>query len=725
MVTPEEQAVEALQQMESATNSASAAQDIFSGVLDKSSSALRSLNDMAKSSGISLTNLGSIAARQSDAFGILGAGVIKARDNFQSFGAIDLKNIPTFSGQVGDLKQALDSGGTAASEAKKHMLDMATKLYGATTATKMMAEAAKGGVAGLTALGSNMLNNADNALKMQASFIGLSASTGNLGNIYDKAGHNLTNMNSIIDTQNAMMDHSQAATNSTAEQMNNYYMTLGKVPKALEEVVTSTGRAGGTMSMLTATIKLAHGTGRNYEEVVKDLHQSFKDYGLVGESALKFTARFSELANSTGVELEDMRSGLMGATGAFKDLTDAGASAHTMTEGVSGIMKDYVNGLKEAGMTGAHAVDTVKNMAGAMAGLKVEQRAFLSGQTGGPGGLMGAAQIEKMIRSGDIEGVQKKVMETLKKQFGKVVTLDEATQSESAAAQRQKQVMLLQQGPLGAMAKTPEDAGRLLDAMAKGKVGKEGMAGLDPKGLSKSIDAGTAIEEKSHTQLSVISADISAMRHRLETANLGTIQKAFSTSAGVPDTATGANARMKESQQNRMSLGAQKSGNLTGEYGTQLRTKGAELADKRSENIKDSLGNIVDSVKRIPDSIRSVGQLMGPGGVGKKEEQVMDAKKEVQKSKLPDQAKAFKLPSNSSMDPNDPDFGKPVSPGKVLGAAPRGKASKKQDAVAPNRNIVPEVVVNQDPDSRFKFEVNIKATDQGNQANAINPAPSP
>ena len=104
---------------------------------------------------------------------------------------------------------------------------------------------------------------------------------------------------------------------------------------------------------------------------------------------------------------------------------------------------------------------------------------------------MGAAQIEKMIRSGDIEGVQKKVMDTLKKQFGKIVTLDEATQSEGSAAQRQKQIMLLQQGPLGAMAKTPEDAGRLLDAMAKGKVTKEGAGGLDSKGLTKAIDAGT------------------------------------------------------------------------------------------------------------------------------------------------------------------------------------------------------------------------------------------
>lgn len=704
-LTPAEQ-ITALQQLTDATTVAANAQGSFASILGEAQNSLKSLLDIAKDTGVSLNNLGNTAAAQTDKFGILSAGVIKARDNFQSFGAIDLKNIPTFSGHLADLRQALASGGTAAATATKAIYDLTTRLQNAGVAQHLIAEAAKRGAEGLANLASNIMANADNALKMQASFIGLSAQTGNLGVVYEKAGTNLTNMNSIMDTQNAMIDRSQAATNSNVEQITSYYMALGKVPKALEEVVSSGTQAGGTMSMLTATIKLAHGTGRNYEDVVKDLHQSFKDYGLVGETALRFTARFSELSNTLGVELEDMRGGLLGATSAFKDLTDAGVAAHNMTEGISGIMKDYISGLRESGMTGAHAIETVKNMASAMAGLKVEQRAFLSGQTGGPGGLMGAAQIEKMIRSGDIEGVQKKVMETLKKQFGKIVTLDEATQSEGAAAQRQKQVMLLQQGPLGAMAKTPEDAGRLLDSMAKGKIGKEGAAGLDTKGLTKAIDAGTSMEEKSHTIMSVISSDISAIRHRMEIANLGTIQKAFTTSSGSPDTAVGATARMREGLKGRMTVDAQKSGELTGTYGMQMRTKGAEVADKRGEHTKNYIESIGDSVKKIPDTLKSAYEIFTTG----------DKKSDKDNS-------IFKLPTSSSLDPRDPNFGR-VSSGAVVGAAPRAKipapAATTQSASAP------EVIVHRDANSgKFKIDVSVKVDELGSQANSVTPVPTP
>ena len=173
-MAPDEQ-IAALQQLADATTLASHAQGSFATVLGEAQSALKNLTGIAQDSVTSLNNLGTTAAAQTDKFSILSAGVIKARDNFQSFGAIDLKNIPTFSGHLNDLKQALASGGTAASVATKAIYDLTARLQGAGVAQHLIAEASKRGAEGLANLATNIMNNADNALKMQASFLGLSA----------------------------------------------------------------------------------------------------------------------------------------------------------------------------------------------------------------------------------------------------------------------------------------------------------------------------------------------------------------------------------------------------------------------------------------------------------------------------------------------------------------------------------------------------------------------
>ena len=80
---------------------------------------------------------------------------------------------------------------------------------------------------------------------------------------------------------------------------------------------------------------------------------------------------------------------------------------------MSGIMNDYVGALQNTGMTGQHAMEVVKGMTDSIAGMSVAQKAFLSSQTGGPGGLMGAFQIEKDLREGKIDKVFDKVRQTM------------------------------------------------------------------------------------------------------------------------------------------------------------------------------------------------------------------------------------------------------------------------------------------------------------------------
>jgi hypothetical protein len=111
----------------------------------------------------------------------------------------------------------------------------------------------------------------------------------------------------------------------------------------------------------------------------------------------------------------------------------------------------------------------VSGIAGGIKDLDIAQKAFISAQTGGPGGLAGGYQIEMMMREGNMDQVFNMVQQTLKQQFGgSIVTLEEAAQNAGSAAQMVRQVAFLRQGPLGNVVKSDQEAYRLLEAMKTG-----------------------------------------------------------------------------------------------------------------------------------------------------------------------------------------------------------------------------------------------------------------
>jgi hypothetical protein len=147
----------------------------------------------------------------------------------------------------------------------------------------------------------------------------------------------------------------------------------------------------------------------------------------------------------------------------------SGADAGKMTQGMADSMKDYVYQLTSVGVPAQNAIEMFRNYTNTMKGMNISQQAFVSGMSGGPGGLRGAFQMDNLIRQGKFDELRQKVEATIRKMTGPIVSLDEAQRSESAAAQYTRQIQLLQQGPLGQMAKTRPEAEALLQAMRDGK----------------------------------------------------------------------------------------------------------------------------------------------------------------------------------------------------------------------------------------------------------------
>jgi len=522
---------------------------------------------------------------------------INARVAFEGLGGVDPGNINTFSGQLRQLEESLSGTPLAASLAKNSITSMLDGMKDkiAPDIFKNLKSSSHGVVLKFI---TDMAQKADNMTRLQASLIAVSAATGNLSNIYEKAGAGLNNINAVLVRHEDAMHATVAATGAAPKEVEKYYMALGHVPGALESIVSSGTAAGGNMNMLTAVMKMAAGNGRAVEAVTKDMGDAWKSFAMKGEVALTFVNRFSELANNLGVEFDDMKAALSGAAGAFKDIGDAGKHQEGIVDGLTNMMNKYIFSLKEAGMTGKHAADVAAGVADGFTKMTVGQRAFLSAQTGGPGGLLGGLQIQKMLRDNDIPGMQKKMMEAMQKQLGPIITMDEALKGgQAGAAKFERQTQMMMKGPLasGMGIKTEMDAAKMLEAMKamqEGKAPKE--LGKGPDTLQAAINKGTDIEKQTYSEVTKTNVRLDALNRSTDFIAGGFAATNF----GI---ARGANADLSKLQKARaeqMSAAGKEGGVGAEKLGVDMKSNGA-MTDTSAESRGKAIVGVVNWVKDL------------------------------------------------------------------------------------------------------------------------------
>lgn len=572
-------------------------------VVGDSGSMFSSLNDMIEGVGISLNATRAFTDNQVSQFSLLSNAVLGARESYKSLAGTDFSG---FRQQVEDLvristESPLSAAGKAAKEALKSTV--AASGTSVNDIAKMSTEA-------LGTLATSLLTSADNALKLQTGFIGLAGKTGALNSVFSLAGPNLENINVLLEKQATMMSNAMVATGAAPEAVEKYYMALGTVPGALSAVVTSTRNADDRVTMLTAAMKVASATGRDFTDIVDDLKIAFRNYGMTGEGALRFSAQISEVTQNLGVELDVVKNALRGGSEAFKMFAHTGTGASQMATGLADVMNHYGKALESTGLQGTQAVDVIGNMTQQMGKMSIAQKSFLSQQTGGSGGLMGAFQIDKMLRDGDVKGVFEKVRQQMKQQFGKIVTVDEASQSEGAANQMTRQMTMLKQGPLGQFARSDQEAQSILEgfkAADEGRGGKE----INEDILKTTMDRGTSVQEKSYSVMTDMRSHLEAIRRTSDVGTLTFLQKGGLTAG------QGMATNSKEMLQNE---GANKAGSALRQRMTGATNMGTEqfsgsfadvtqnktLIDTTGKNAVAALAGLKDSFKILPLSIRGI-----------------------------------------------------------------------------------------------------------------------
>lgn len=513
--------------------------------------ARQNLNNFNSSLNISkenLKNLSNPALAINSQFGLLATSAIGATDSFENLASVDTTNLSTFSNQLKGVLDILKSPGSFSGAVVEEASNAVSKaLSGIVDKSKIASELSKG-TASFATFAANILKTADNGLRMQHALLQLSSATGGFSDLMDEAGQDLTNMNQLLARQTLLISDANKDTHLGTKVLEEYWSQLGQIPNVLKEINVELPGSSRSINILSAAIQMSTGTGRQYKDVLSDLKTATIEFGMSTSEAFSFTAKISELSGKLKAPLEDIQKGLLSTTREFKGFADEGEASARQSSSIANIMNTYGEALKNTGMTAQASVNLVSQMTSSISKLTIAQKAFLSQQSGGPGGLRGAFNIENMLRKGKTAKVFEMVKAQMQKQFGgNIVSLEDATKSDAAASQLQKQMLMLQKGPLAQFAKTDQEAYRILESFKNIGKDKTLPTELSQTAAADQINKGKQIQDLSRTSFGQLKATVENARLTINVANFESMQKVFAASAGNILTDTDSQRKMRES----------------------------------------------------------------------------------------------------------------------------------------------------------------------------------
>lgn len=591
-------------------NSAEKAKEALEKIAKSSEKARKAMNDF--SSGLHLTSLAS-QQLETDFDGL--KEKVKNLEIFSSAVSYFDKIGKSFSGmrsanlelaqmikQVGDVALALRTGikpdvfnimGEAAQGASSDINKTLDNINKLSKISDLIPGFGKGAKVLLDVYSSfTMLGDA--AKKFEFGLINLTGSSGELGSLLKDLGDDFSGLESKAVSFINLTTSIGNSVGLTSEQVARYAMSLGKIPGSLDMNVKLSKDGSEQIHLLEAAIKVATGSGQDFSSVIDQLNQSYRDFNTTGNKALENIARISSASQALKIPLDLVRDYTMNSAQAFRFFGDNSQAAVS-------ILGRFGPALKESGLGPKAIADLTQNITRNIGEMNLAQRAFVSGTSGGPGGLMGGYQIEVLKQQGRLDQVEKMVEESLRKQFGgRIVTLQEAAKDASSAAQFTKQVQLLTQGPTK-IAGSEAEAYRILEAMAKGQpAGVKEPVKAGEEALNQTIEVGNKIHERNFNQLVVLS-NIAEREAHFGSITANNLTRLLSGTGGpMADLA-------------RRSMGV---GSIEAAREIKMIPGGAPVAERNlaetNKNILSTLGSPVQAVKDLYSGFKSwVGMEFG------------------------------------------------------------------------------------------------------------------
>lgn len=369
--------------------------------------------------------------------------------------------------------------------------------------------------------------SADAGKQMEMGMISLSASVGGLSNFIGKSGENIANL-----TPKALQlsDATRVIGNATGvsiDKVAEFAKILGgKIPGALNDFGNQSVIAGKKMTMLEGAMTVAAGTGRSTEEVLAEMGSMYETMGIKGKPALEIISKITRASEALEMPFANVNKFAGEASKSFALYANSMEAAAKMSDTTINILGKLGPALKASGL-GPQAIENlVKGVTDGISQMNTAQKAFLSGQTGGAGGLQGAFQIDQMISEGKIDQVFDKVRKNMMDKLGApIVTRAQAAMDPGAAAQFQKQLMFMTSKEMGGIAKDDASAAKLLEAMSSGNM-KDLPEALKSKDeiLQSTMARGQSIQERSNSILTTIANNTAHMANIGAASNYGLVR---------------------------------------------------------------------------------------------------------------------------------------------------------------------------------------------------------
>lgn len=354
----------------------------------------------------------------------------------------------------------------------------------------------------------NMVKAMDQTNAFKDAIINAGAASGNIGAAFGFLTRDVAQTGAYLGSLSDHFANVSKATGISYNSISDYYMQIQKLPPALENGKNtlnvygiSVGDTANRLDFTTSLLRVAEGSFSSFEDAIGDATAAINNYNASGDDAINFTAQIGKLTSDLGVPITTARNYMRDFSKQMEFVgNNIDASANTFAR--------LYNGFKQTGISAQAASELVSSFTGRIQSLDVAQKAFISAQTGGPGGLRGAFQLEQMLREGKYDEVFEKVRQTMQKQLGgRIVSIEEAGKSEAAASQYQRQISMLRQGPLGEFAKTDREAMRMLEGFSKGFGPGGAREFTKERAITEAAGRGEVLEKSRVNFMSMINAE--------------------------------------------------------------------------------------------------------------------------------------------------------------------------------------------------------------------------
>jgi hypothetical protein len=433
----------------------------------------------------------------------------------------------------------------------------------------------------------NLAESADKSMDFQRTVYNVAAQTGQLNALFANTGDGLQNLSNVSKDYDNQLRQVSKSTRTQLEEVGGYFSALNTLPPIYGTNTDATKSLSNQMTILSSSISAAHGSGQAFNQVLQQAKTILETYNTTADKANEITGEGADLSKTFGVNIGETTGFLTNMASTFQMLGDN-------TEGVSNIFREFFGGLREGGLGIQPAIQTIQQMGERLANLSIAQKAFISAQSGGAGGLLGGIQIERDLAAGKSAEVMNKLRQTfLAHTGGQVITRDQV-HDQGTAAQYERQVQMLKSSAFGGIAKSDEQAAAILKAFSSPSVDKK----TADQALKDVVKQGNDYQKLSYTALEHIRDSIDEMQAQGSSVISNVLQGA---------TEINGNAGVVKGLSNYTETAKERIGRLGG--------SGSDLS---SQYGKETVQNLMSSVNEFSPTASSIGSAAKKAfGIGK------------------------------------------------------------------------------------------------------------